>query len=240
MININMLVNHVKARLGVTHRQIELSDEAIMQCLQEETLKTLSVYHPFFCQMSLSLKDKEIMPYSNTYFLPERLGDDFDIVGVEKVIPVSTGAAANNMFYLPAGSDLQGIISSLAMTKLANTLSAATINPETHQFIAPNMLRIYNNFSMSEVMLIVRTTHKRDFSTFPFGMLEMIKDLAFYDVAMDIYSIRKYFSNIQTLFAQINLDMDFLNSIPDKRSELIEKMRVRQLRFSNTRKLYIA
>jgi hypothetical protein len=235
-----MLVNHIKARLGVTHRQVELSDEAIIQCLQEETLKTLSVYHPFFCQTVLNLKDNEVMPMSNTYFLPERLGDDFDIVGVEVVIPVSTGAAANNMFYIPAGSDIQSIVSSLAATRLANTLSAATINPETYTFISPNMLRLYNNYSMSSVMLIVRTTHKRDFSTFPFGMLEMIKDLAFYDVAMDIYSIRKYFSNIQTLFAQINLDTEMLSSIPDKRTELIEKMRTRQLRFSNTRKLFIA
>lgn len=240
MININLLVNHVKARLGATHRNLELNDEAIMNCLQEETLKTLSVYHPFFCQMTLNLKENEVMPMSNTYFLPARLGDDFDIVGVELVIPVATGAAANNMFFIPAGSDIQSIVSSLAMTKLANSMAATTINPDTFEFIPPNMLRLYNNFSLSNVVIVARTTHKRDFSTFPFGMLELIKDLAYYDVAMDIYGIRKYFSNIQTLFAQINLDTDMLSSIPDKRTELIERMRTRQLRYSKTKKIFMA
>lgn len=240
MINISMLLDHVKSRLGVSHRHIEFLDEALIKCLEQTTLQTLSVYCPFYCSMVINLKESEVIPNMNTYFVPETLGDDFNVMGVEYVMPVSTGQSSTSLFYMPMGGDLQGIISSLAMTKLANGLLSATINPQTHQFIAPNMVRLFANSTMTNAMMIARTTHKKDFSTFPFGMLETIKNLAFYDVAMDIYSVRKYFSNVQTLFAQIQLDMDMYNSIPDKRDELIEKLRTRQLRFSNTKKIFIA
>lgn len=240
MINLNMLVDHVKARLGASHRQLELSDKAIMDCLQNETLKTLSVYHPYYCQIVLNLAECSVAPNMNTYFVPEKLGDDFDVVGVEYVLPVASGTASSSLFFLPAGPDLQTIIGSLAMTKLANSIGSATINPATHQWLAPNMIRLMNNFSVSDAMLVARTTHKRDFTTFPFGMLDTIKKLALYDVAMDIYSIRKYFSNVQTMFAQIQLDMSFFETIPDKRDELIERMRKDQLKYSNTKKIYLA
>ena len=240
MINLSLIVDHIKARLGLSHRAIEIDDNAIIQCLQQETLKTLSVYHPFYCQLILDLSKNEVMPGANTYYVPEVLGDDFEVVGIELVMPMSTGQAATSMYYMPAGSDLQTILSSLSMTKLANSLASATINPTTHKFIPPNMVTLYSNYSLQRTMMVARTTHKKDFTTFPFGMLELIKDLAFYDVAMDIYSIRKYFSNVHTLFAEIQLDMDLYNSIPDKRADLIERMRKNQLKYSNTKKIFIA
>ena len=240
MINISMLLDHVKSRLGVSHRHIEFLDDALIKCLEQTTLQTLSVYCPFYCNMIINLNEAEVMPGMNTYFVPETLGDDFNVMGVEYVLPISTGQSASTMFYMPMGGDLQGIITSLAMSKLSNTMLGATVNPQTHQFIAPNMVRLMSTAMTTNAMMIARTTHKKDFTTFPFGMLETIKNLAFYDVAMDIYSVRKYFSNVQTLFAQIQLDMDMYNSIPDKRDELIEKLRTRQLRFSNTKKIFIA
>jgi hypothetical protein len=240
MILLSEIVDHVKARLGMSHRALELDDSAIIQCLQQETLKTLSVYQPFYCTAHLNMEANRVTPNANTYYVPEVLGDDFIVTGVELVLPATTGQAAAGMFYMPAGSDIQTIIASYANTKLANTIASATINPDTHEFIEPNMIRMFNNYSLQNTMLILRTTHKKDFSTFPFGMLETIKDLAFYDVAMDVFSIRKYFANVHTIFAEIQLDMDLYSSIPDKRSDLIERMRKNQLKYSKTKKLFIA
>lgn len=240
MIEINSLVDHIKARLGASHRRLELDDEAIIQCLQDETLKTLSIYHPYYCQTTLNLGTSAVMEGMNTYYIPTRLGDDFDVMGVEVMFPMSTSTVANNTFYMPGGNDLQSLISSLSTGVLSNTLSGAAVNPTTFTFMAPNMIRLHHNLSSKSVMLVLRTTHKRDFSTFPYGLMETVKQLAFYDVAMDIFSIRRFFSNTQTMFAQINLDMDLYNQIPDRRTELVEKMRNEQLKYSNTRKIYLA
>lgn len=239
MIHINNLVDTVKARLGAVHRQLELSDEAIRKCLQDETLQTLSVFAPYYCNVFLDLKENEVMPGMNTYFVPHELGDDFEIMGVEAVIPSASGVTPRGYNYLPAGLDLQANVAFLANAKLINMLSAASSNPSTFQFIPPNQLRLINTLATSNVILVCRTTHKKDFTSFPMGMLETIRELAFYDVARDIYSIRKYFSNIQTLVAQISLDLDIFSNAVDKRADLVEKLRRDQLKYSNTRKIFV-
>ena len=66
-----------------------------------------------------------------------------------------------------------------------------------------------------------------------------IKKLAFYDVALDIYSIRRYFSSLSTTFADIELNLDDL-SVSDRRDDLIETLRKNQLKNPGARKIYIA
>ena len=240
MVNINDIMDYVKARLGVSHRKIEISDDDILRCLQQETLRTLSIYAPFYCYVSLDVDDNEVMPGMNTYYIPEDPIKDFELMGIEKALPMDTGRVSSSMFYMPAGSDLQSILTSLAMTKLGNTLLAATTMPTTHEFIPPNMVRLSSNYATRACFLICRTTHRKDFSTFPIGFYDTIKELALYDVALDIYSIRKHFSNVQTLFAQIQLDMNFYEQIPDKRRELIDRLRRNQQKWSTTRKIFVA
>jgi superfamily II DNA/RNA helicase len=94
------------------------------------------------------MEANRVTPNANTYYVPEVLGDDFIVTGVEYVIAASTGQAASSMFYMPAGSDIQTIIASYANTKLANTIASATMNPPTHEFIEPNMIRMFNNYSL--------------------------------------------------------------------------------------------
>ena len=245
MINISMLVDHVKGRMGASHRKIELDDDMIIQCLCDTTLKTLSIFAPYYCTTILDLKENEVLPGMNTYFVPEELGDEFIVMGVEHALPIGVGSAIGNSdsgsgFFMPGGGDLQNIISSLAFAKLGNMMSSQALNPFTFEFLPPNMVRFNNNISVGKMMLIVRTTHRKDFATFPFGMLETIKELAFYDVAMDIYGIRKYFASMRTLFAEINLDMEIFSNIPSERKELIERLKKNQQRYGSTRKIYVA
>lgn len=244
MINISMLVDHVKSRFGVSHRKIELDDEAIVNCLVDTTLKTLSIYAPYYCTLKLNLAQNEVMPGMNTYFVPEVLGDEFTVMSIEQAFPTSgsnvmSSGAAGATFFMPAGTDIQNIITSLAAAKFANMMQTQAINPFTFEYLPPNMIRFNHNMSTSDMMLIARTTHRKDFSTFPFGMLDTIKELAFYDVALDIYSIRRHFSNMRTLFAEINLDMEMFNGIPAERREFIANLRKNQLRYSATKKIYV-
>ena len=240
MVHISDIVDYVKARLGVSHRKIELEDQAIIRCLVQETLRNLSIYAPFYCYVTIDLDDNETFPGMNTYHIPEDANGDFTIMGVEKALPMDTGRVSSSMYYMPAGSDLQSITTSLAMTKLGNTLLATTTMPTTHEFIPPNMVRLSSNYTTRACFLICRTTHRKDFSTFPMGFLDTIKELALYDVALDIHGIRKHFANVQTLFAQIQLDMNFYEQIPDKRRELVDRLRRNQQKWSTTRKIIVA
>lgn len=239
MININVLVNHVKARLGTSVRNIELSDDAIISILQQETLLTFSTYMPFYCLYNLELEKAAIQPLANTYRVPEEV-EGFKVLEVQSVIPAFSGVAASAYSFAPMGSDLTSIISMMASTRTANTMASAIMPPETWQWIPPSMLRLYTRYTMANVNLLLKTTHKEDFTTVPLGAVETLKKLALYDVALDIYGIRKHFSNINTMVAQIELDMDFFQSVPDKRDELVERMRKEQLKYGPTKKIYIA
>lgn len=260
MINISLIVDHIKARLGVTHRHIEFSDESIIKCIQDTTLKTISVYAPYYLIAFLNLKDNQVLPGMNTFFIPTEYGDQFELMSVEYLLPTSVAASnyndaskennttptSNTAFtnalsytFLPGGGDLQATIASLSTMKLGMSMYNATTNPCTFDFLPPNMIRINSAGLFHNVAMVVRTTHKKDFTTFPAGMLELVKDMAFYDVCIDIYSIRKYFSSIRTLFAEIQLDMDMYNEARDKRAELIERMRRNQLKYGHTKKIYL-
>lgn len=235
MVNINLILDHVKARLGASHKPIELSDEAIIQILQEVTLPQLSIYKPYFCQYRLS-NDNKVEGMANTYFIPDEI-EDFKVIGVELLLPGSAGGNMQPYYFAPLGGDLQSIIVGMSNHKLASSVVSMNINPLTFTFLPPNMLRIFSGYGQAEMIAVLRTTHKKDFTTFPLGMIEDIKKLAFYDVALDILSIRKYFTQVNTNFAQIELDLDPLN-VEDKRDDLIEKMRTEMLRHTSQRKVF--
>lgn len=240
MLNINVILNHVKARLGAFIRDLELSDEAIIKVLQEETLPTLSIYMPYYCSYMLDVQKSAVQPLMNTYFIPEKLDDEFTVLDVQAVIPSFRGMSNTAYFYMPLGGDLQSIITNLAGTKFANTVYGSMINPMTWNYIRPNQLRLDSMYSNQNMLLILKTTHRRDFATFLPGSAEVVKKLALLDVALDIYSVRKYFSNINTTVANFNLDLDFFQSAYDKREELVEKLRLNQLKNPGTKKIYIA
>ena len=113
------IVNHIKARLGATHRRLELDDQDIVRLLQTETLKTLSIYHPFFLEYMLDLKTTLVEGMGNTYNVPLDI-QGFKLMGVEKVYSTSNspGVIAANTFGV-LGSDLTSALSNFANSKLA-------------------------------------------------------------------------------------------------------------------------
>jgi hypothetical protein len=125
--------------------------------------------------------------------------------------------------------------------QLDQVMMSAFMVPNTFTFIPPNMLRLngevnFTSYQMFSVTL--KVTHNKDFSTFPFGLRETIKKLALYDICLDIFGIRNYFSNLSTTFGDVNLQLDIFN-VEDKRDDLIEKMRLNQIKNARLKKIYI-
>lgn len=237
---INYLVSHVKGRLGATHRKLELDDVAIVKCLTEETLPTLSIYFPYYLEYVLECAKHKVPDTDRMYYLPRTFDDMYTLMSVEKVIPISGVAAFQGNNFNVLGNDLIGSVSSFLNSKVATSFAGAFSAPATFQFLPPNMIRLQNQ-AMGDgdsILVQCRVTHKHDFSTFPFGLLETVKKLALFDVSLDVYGIRKYFSSLNTTFADIQLNLDDLNVV-DKRDDLIEKMAKNQLKNSGARKIII-
>jgi hypothetical protein len=237
---INDIVNHIKARIGTYKRDIELDDDAIIRCLEQETLKTLSVYFPYYVEWTLDTTLEKVPGMSNVFYLPELIADRFYVFGVEKVIPAITQSGMSQLTNI-YGSNLPSL-SNYVDTKLNSTFNSLLSMPDTFTYLPPNMVRLNNINALvgyNAMKCILKVTHSRDFKTFPFGLRETIKKLALYDVCLDIKGIRQYFSTVNTTFGEIQLNMDLFD-VSDKRDDLIETLRKNQLKNSQVKKIYIA
>lgn len=239
---INEIVNHIKSRLGATHRRLELSDQDIVRLLHTETLMTLSVYNPFFVEYMLNTANDRVEGSENTFNVPTEL-QGFRITGVEKVLPAAglpSGYGLAGASFGVLGTDLSVGITAFLNSKLAAGVASTFLPPETFQFIPPNLLRVYNIFPQGRLYCILRATHRKDFGTVPFGLLETVKRLALADVANDLLGIRSYFQNVGTAFGELNLNVDQLKEWADKRDDVIELLRKNQLKNTGVRKIYVA
>ena len=237
---INEIVNHVKSRLGATHRRLELSDQDLVTLLQQETLTTLSVYNPFYVEYMVDTTTDRVEESDNTFNLPQEIFG-FRVIGVEKVLPSSsTGMGVSSASFGMLGTDLSTAISAFLNAKLSAGVANTFLPPETFQYIPPNLLRIFNIFPQVKMYCVLRTTHKKDFSTLAFGLLETVKKLALADVANDLLGIRTYFQNVGTTFGELNLNTDQLKDWADKRDELIENLRKNMLKNTGTKRIYVA
>lgn len=237
---INDIVNHVKAKLGATHRRLELEDAQIVELLQRETLMTLSAYSPFFLEYRLPLTaDNTVEGMANTYHLPDELGG-FRVVGVEKVVNSVGLTSPGDAQFGILGADMGQMMGAYADTKLLNGMTTAMMAPQTFQYIHPGLLRIHNNYESGSVLVVMKTTHRKDFGTVPFGMRETVFRLALADVASDLLGIRSYFTQVGTTFAEINLNLDLLQGWVSSRDDLVESLRKNQLKVSGVRKIYLA
>ena len=234
------LVNNIKARLGASHRNLELDDRDIVSLLQNETLKTASIYNPFFLEYLLDPETERVEGMGNVFNVPMEIAG-FETMGVEKVFAAQNTASMYGFVpYGILGGDIGTIMGNYLNMKLANGITGLMLPPDTFQYVHPGMLRIFNTYTQNKYFVVLRTTHKKDFSTFPYGLRETIMKLALADVANDLLGIRTFFQNLGSTFAEINLNTDLLNNWADKRDDLIENMRRSQLKNAGVRKIYVA
>ena len=234
------LVNNIKARLGASHRNLELDDRDIVSLLQNETLKTASIYNPFFLEYLLDPETERVEGTGNVFNVPMEIAG-FETMGVEKVFAAQNTASMYGFVpYGILGGDIGTIMGNYLNMKLANGITGLMLPPDTFQYVHPGILRIFNTYTQNKYFVVLRTTHKKDFSTFPYGLRETIMKLALADVANDLLGIRTFFQNLGSTFAEINLNTDLLNNWADKRDDLIENMRRSQLKNAGVRKIYVA
>lgn len=237
---LNLIMNHIKGRLGATHRKLELSDDDLVRLLRDETLNTLSVYFPYFIEYRIDMRNDRVENMSNTYHLPTEIGG-FRLLGVEKVIPATgNNVSGNALAYTILGGDAMSAMSNFMNTKLSNGMSMAMLPPETFQFMPPNLVRLHNYYTQGSALCVLKTTHREDFTTFSPGLLESIKALALADVSNDLLGIRQYFSNVGTTFGEINLNLESLQQWSGRRDDLIESFRKNALKNSGIKKMYFA
>jgi hypothetical protein len=120
------------------------------------------------------------------------------------------------------GGNWETLANYLLKTDVANELEQFSMLNQTFDFIPPNLLRVIPTPKDTET-LIYETYHLSDFSSIPPEFESQFLDLAYADVAIAIGKLRKYYTNVQTPFGEIQLNADeLISDAKELRQSIIE------------------
>ena len=231
IIDATWLVNRARSFLGMNVTgPVDFQDEDILSCLDQETLPTLSIYLPWLYDFKVDTVADRIGGREGVYQIRtngERL------LGVHRV---REGVGAFGAF--PYDPLLFGDV--LDRQLVADRQSASELSL-TWDFRAPNILELFpKGLQYSEVWVECKCVHPTHLRTVPPTAREILRELFLADLALDVLSVRQYFQNIQSVFGELSLNLDRLQQQADKRSEIIEKLEVKQHKSAHARRLWIA
>jgi len=230
-INISDIINRVKARIGASVRGLELDDYHLAELLTNETLKTISIHFPL--QRYHIINPQEVAVEGNGgYFY---LDLDYPIIGVSDVIDTGFLDYTNSAIYNRLMSNPSEIMSSF----LTKELIDANIIPTTVTYEPPNLVRLHPWRNLHRKIAVRLKVPHQSFNTLHPGLREKVFKLCEYDVKLDILGIRKYFNNLSTPFAEIELNLGPFEEAESKRDELLEKFRIHQHKSANRKKLWV-
>lgn len=235
LFNITDIINRVKARLGASFRELEITDTAIYDILMNETLKTLSVYFP---KTSVVVVDPESdrveFAEPNVFFLRT----DETVINIVSVIGADPGNYQNGIYDELRFTQFNVDPSQRMMFQMQNEIYDAYQVPYSAILYPPNMVQITPRPRGGlHLVLRVNVAHT-DFNQFHPGLREHIMRLAEYDVKLDILGIRQYFQQISTGFEQIELNLGTFQEAEQKRDELTQLFREKRQLSQNRKRLW--
>ena len=231
IIDASWIINRGRAFLGqnVTG-QIDFQDADILACLDQETLPTLSIYLPHYEDFQIDAAKDRINGQDGIYQIRapgERL------LGVNRL---REGVIAyGSVMYNPT---LSGDIID---QQLIADRQSATLVSVTWDFRPPNILEIYPKALLYSIFNVeCKCVHHTHLRTIPPTAREILRELFLADLAIDVLSVRQYFQNIQSVFGELNLNLDRLQAQADRRNEIVEKLEAKQFKSAHARRLWIA
>ena len=236
MNKMTLLLNKIERRLGTSIINLpnNLAKEQWHHIIEEDTIPTFSRYLPNAIKVLINTKETDAEGYS---WVDENLPDSIKILGIRD-IDWSAFGVINGGAKTPAGfgiydmwSSQYGIVEIALLQARADITSLynTAIYPE---FKYPNKVRFRTaagtaaiNFQYDTVPLTLLVEHSLDLSTISPTKMEIFENLATADVASFLYENLKYFDNLETVFANIDIKIDALKERADKREEVINELK---------------
>lgn len=238
--NMSILLNKIEMKLGT--KGINLPDDICKETWAKPnegpiaivTIPDFSALYPTKISVSLDNAPKK----GRYYLLDEAVGlsEDVKILGVRDInweAYQNSGASTLNNGYgmysmYQDNFGVEDLIMQAGMTHLGSAFSTA--NTIFVEFKEPNMIMLksvtgveisrYNINYPIEIFI----EHPLNLSTIPVTQMKAFTDLATCDVASYLYEYLKYYDELPTLFANVDLKMETLRSYADNREAIYQKL----------------
>lgn len=236
--NMTKLVNKAARKLHLKLIEpkldgIGLGKEAwIEEAIIEDSIPTFSRYFPRRIPFRI---DRNTPKDDDGYmFIDESLAENQEIIGIQDL---DFKSLSNNVLtYMQdigyGFVDEQALQGGLSVEDMANVQMAADLgslfnNGIYVESMPPNKFKLVsstgNNISLGlrsyNINLLV--THNANLLTIPATQMETFEQLCFSDIANFLYGTLKYYDGLETIFTNVDLQLDILSSWADKREEIV-------------------
>lgn len=231
--NLTDLLNKAERRLGL--RQInlpkDLAKDSWVKIIEEDTLSTWSRFYPHKIRVRLGPEFKK----GGYYFLDKVIPEGSKVIGIKDIgwDEYSTNGSTPGQSmgygvydYLATGMDLESVLLAQSAADIQSLFSIGIYI----DFIAPNKIRLVNVYNQEVTALThyfpvdVFLQHNINLSTISPTKMETFENLAIADIATYVYENLKYYDGLETIFANVDLHLDTLQTWSGKREEIVQKL----------------
>ena len=227
----NHLMRLIKSRLGIYTVRLPLTDKDLYDAvIIDATLPQFSIFCPHRHMQIINtdisqIPDDELMN-NNTYSpanLLIRIPNPFGyrkILGVNRIGPyISLSGMTMSSSY-----ETMEAYQDLAIGQSIANLASTMMPPKTFEFLPPDKVRLYNNFSFTTLVEAeVFYYHHNELHTIPDTARDSFFKLALLDMKVFLYNNLKIYNEMETAFGKLNLKVDDWSNAEQERSDLIQK-----------------
>ena len=229
------LLNKIERRLGT--KPLNLPDDLSKDVWAEEvivneTLDTFSRYFPNSMRIMLNNCQRNREGY---YLIDEYIPENVEVIGVRDIDwhAFSRDVLSLHEMYgygtYDFMTDNYGLDDVMMLQGRADQISLFNTSIYV-EYKAPNMIKLTSATgadvarNLNHFPLEIFIKHAPNLMTIPPTMMEIFEELATTDVAQFLFQNLKYYDDLQTVYANINLKINDLESWASKRDDIIQRL----------------
>lgn len=239
--NMTRLLNKIEMRLGTKPLNLpaDISKDKWAEVIENDTLVTFSRYYPHAFKYHLGPKDKK----NGCYYLDEELIGGCKILGLRDISwedfatdSLGIQESAGYGIYDFLGSNYG--MADIALIQMRADHMSLFNNGIYPVFEPPNKIRLQSATSsdiggISDFHVWILVEHSPNLTTISPTQMETFESLAQADIAQFLFRYLKYYDQLQTVYATIDLKLNDLESEANKRDEVINNIKESYVSASN-------
>ena len=239
--NMTNLLNKIERRLGTKPLNLpeDISKDKWADIIKEDTLVTFSRYYPHAFKYQLGPEDKK----DGYYYLDEDKVGGAKILGLRDIswedfatdsLGIQENAGYGIYDFLGSNYGMEDI----ALIQMRADHMSLFNNGIYPVFEPPNRIRLQSATSfdvagMSKFHVWILLEHNPNLTTISPTQMETFESLAQADIAQFLYRYLKYYDQLQTVYATIDLKLQDLETEANKRDEVINYIKESYVSASN-------
>ena len=235
------LLKKIERRLGLLpltpHLPADYGKEAWADVILSDTMETFSRYFPHKLRFVVSDEtcNKRKENGKTVWYIKDELLKGVKLLGVIDIDwqdtsadNISLGQTAGYGYYVPNYGGIEDTITAFASYQSAADTASLYNNNIYLDFTYPNKISISRagnidvNLNSFVVNLLIQ---HNTLTTISPTKMEIFEDLAIADVANFLHMNLRYFDNLETVFVNIDLKLNELESIAGKRESILDEIK---------------